>query len=230
MQSLTSVTNDQDLMFSSINLERTVNHYETIIDLGNKDSCNYWCLGLAYLLQERELDAQATWFIPFAEASELETIVFTDELSDLLDRVASQEFANHNFEHSWLISQYLREIDATHVNNLIRSIALTIKLDLFDPECLGEWQGVSILANNSNCEVDREILEIAVRLLLGFPAKLTCEFIRQCLFSFTINRSPLIELIGNDLLILSHRFGSRDRKSTRLNSSHRNTSRMPSSA
>jgi predicted O-linked N-acetylglucosamine transferase (SPINDLY family) len=207
MQSLTSITNDRDLIFSSINLEQTVNDYETIIDLGNKDSYNYWFLGLAYLLQQRELDAQATWFIPFAEASEQEAIVFASELSDLLNRVASQKFTNYNLEHSWLISQYLREIDETHIDNLLRSIVLTIKLDLFDPRFLDEWQGVAILSDNSNLKVNRELLELAVGSLLEFPNELTCEFIRQCLFGFPESRSHLIKLIGDTLLILSHRFG-----------------------
>ena len=82
MQALNSLTitttspteNDR---FSSENLDRIVNYYETIISEGNEDSYNYWYLGLAYLLQQREIDAQATWFIPFDEASELTSLALT---------------------------------------------------------------------------------------------------------------------------------------------------------
>jgi predicted O-linked N-acetylglucosamine transferase (SPINDLY family) len=195
-------------MFSSVYLEQTVNYYEQIISQGDEHSHNYWYLGLAYLLQQRELDAQATWFIPFAEVSELETADLTNELSSILDRVASQKLAEDNFDDSWLISQYLREVDPTHINNLLRSIFLAIKLDLFIPEVLEEWQAVEVLSTHTEIEVDRELLFQVVESLLSFPSAFTSEFIHQCLLRFPTDRSRLIELIGNISLSLSHRSGA----------------------
>jgi predicted O-linked N-acetylglucosamine transferase (SPINDLY family) len=195
-------------MFSSIYLEQTVNYYEQIIFQGDAHSDNYWYLGLAYLLQQREIDAQATWFIPFAEVPETDTTDLTIELSNVLDRVASQKLAEDRVDDSWLISQYLREIDVTHINNLLRSILLEIKLDLFIPEFLEEWQTVEVLSNHSEIEVDRILLFQVVELLLNFPSELTYKFINQCLLSFPKDRSRLIELIGNISLKLSHRSGA----------------------
>jgi predicted O-linked N-acetylglucosamine transferase (SPINDLY family) len=199
-----------DIQFSTLNLPQLIDDYERMISEGDLSSYNYWYLGLAYLVQERELDAQSTWFIPFTEASELESAVLTSELSDVLDRVASQEFTNHNYDGSWLISQYLREVDATHLTNLLRSILLAIKLDLFTPEDLVNWRAIEVLSTDSNLELelDRELLGQVVGLLLNFPAEDTYDFICQCLLNFELDRSYLIELIANTLLSLSHRLGA----------------------
>jgi hypothetical protein len=104
MQTLNSLTTvNLDRQFDSTNLERTVSYYEAVIDRGDENSHNYWNLGLAYLLQEREIDAQATWFIPFDRASEAETSALTDELATILDRVICQKILTAEFNDAWLI-------------------------------------------------------------------------------------------------------------------------------
>ena len=123
---------------TSPNLEEVAAHYETLINEGNHSSYNYWYLGLAYLLQDREIDAQATWFIPFEEASELESELLTSELSALLDRSASEEFYAGNLDNARSICQCLQSIDPFCVNNLLRSILLEIKFESFTPDLLLE--------------------------------------------------------------------------------------------
>ena len=117
LNKLPSVNPEQQ--FDSSCLIQTINYYETIIDRGDERTDNYWNLGLAYLLSERELDAQATWFIPFELASELETEALTTNLVTILDRVASQKFSDNSFEDAWSICQYLRELDPINFSNLL---------------------------------------------------------------------------------------------------------------
>ena len=107
-------TIDQERQFDSICLTQTIDYYETIIDRGDEHADHYWNLGLAYLLTERELDAQATWFIPFDLASEVETEALTTKLVTILDQVASQKFLDRSLEEAWSICQYLRQLDAIH--------------------------------------------------------------------------------------------------------------------
>ena len=210
MQSLKSMDNSSDLnlMFSSNYLEQTVDFYELAIAAGDENSHNYWYLGLAYLLTEREIDAQSTWFIPFDDVSELETVALTDDLAGILDRVASQKLIESKLDESLLICQYLREIDPTHINNLLRSILLEIELDLFMPEVLVEWEGVELLSTHPNLSIDRAILFRVVEALISFPSPLTSEFICQCLSSFPQDQSTLIELICQTSLSMSHRSGA----------------------
>ncbi len=212
MQALNSLTitttspteNDR---FSSENLDRIVNYYETIISEGNEDSYNYWYLGLAYLLQQREIDAQATWFIPFDEASELTSLALTSELSDLLDRSAAQELTIDNLDNAWLISQYLREIDPVHINNLFRSILVSTKLEQFTPDILLEWEVTEILLN-SDIEVDIYLLGDLLQSLLTFPSESTFDFIKVCLFKYSIHSNILIDWVVKELVKESHRMGA----------------------
>jgi predicted O-linked N-acetylglucosamine transferase (SPINDLY family) len=208
MQTITSLVHNSDLIFRSIDLEQTIDRYETIIDRGDDSSYNYWYLGLAYLLQQQEIAAQATWFIPFEEASDPEVAALTGELIGVLDRFASQELIANNLDNAWLISQHLREIDSTHIDNLLRSIFLSIQLDLFSPELLVEWQGVEILSVDRDFEVDRQTLDLAIESLLSFPDESTLIFIHQCLLSFATDRSHLIELFSSNIMSLAHRFSA----------------------
>jgi predicted O-linked N-acetylglucosamine transferase (SPINDLY family) len=207
---------DENLMFLPPNLEQTINYYEAIVSQGDEyNSYNYWYLGLAYLLHQQEIDAQATWFIPFEEASELDIVTLTNQLSSVLDRIADRELIALNLDNSWLISQYLREVDSLHFNNLLRSIVLTIELDLFDPELLIEWQGLDILSTYAT-EVNpiasiqdrQQLLDRSIELLLNFPSQSTYDFICKYLSSFPIIRTHSIEIIGNNLLRLGHRSGA----------------------
>ncbi|MFM2304599.1 MAG: hypothetical protein RLZZ135_2011 [Cyanobacteriota bacterium] len=199
---------DLDRQFDASHLAQTIKYYETIIDRGDERSENYWNLGLAYLLGQQELDAQATWFIPLDRAVELEADALTIELVIILDRVAVQKLVEDNFDDSWLISQYLREIDPTHINNLLRSIFLEIKLNLFSPKILVEWQAVEIFSGETELKDNqRELLDLVIESLLAFPSAFTHDFICQCLFSFPQSQSHLIELISTILLKSSHRSG-----------------------
>ena len=196
---------DPEQHFNSSHLEQTVKYYETIIARGDERSENYWNLGLAYLLRQQELDAQATWFIPFDRSSELEAEALSNELVTILDRVACQKFVVSEWENAWLISQHLREVDARHIHNLLRSILLAIKLDQFTPEILTEWEAVEILLSfASEPEVNLDLFSEVISSLLAFPSKFVSEFIQQCLWSFSSHQAYSIEIICKDVLRSLH--------------------------
>jgi predicted O-linked N-acetylglucosamine transferase (SPINDLY family) len=54
----------------------------------------------------------------------------------------------------------------------------------------------------------RDLLDRSIELLLNFSDELIHQFIHQCLLSFLTVRAHTIELIGNNLLKLSHRLGA----------------------
>jgi predicted O-linked N-acetylglucosamine transferase (SPINDLY family) len=207
MQALQLTPIDPAQKFESAYLEQTVSYYEAIIDRGEESSQNYWDLGLAYLLQKREVDAQATWFIPFARASEIEIESLTDDLSNTLDRVASQKMAAYNLDDAWSIGQYLREANPAHTNNLLRSILIEIKFGRFKPEVLIELKATEILVNATNINVDRELLINLLESMLSFPSDSVYIFIRQCLSIFKDDCLDIISAIINTSLSLAHRLG-----------------------
>jgi predicted O-linked N-acetylglucosamine transferase (SPINDLY family) len=209
METLNPLTSiDCDRQFDSIYLAQTVDRYETIIDRGDEQDCNYFYLGLAYLLQQREIEAQATWFVPFDRDSEIEPDVLIYELVTILDRIANQKLSNHELDDAWLIGQHLREVDAMHVNNLFRSILLEIKLGQFTPELLAEWQAAEILLTVTDLSVDRGILAQVLRLLLNFPDSSIAQFIHQCLLIFPSSRVYSIETIARSIRSLAHQLGA----------------------
>ena len=190
--------------FHSSCLIQTINYYETIIDRGDERADNYWNLGIAYLLTERELDAQATWFIPFELASELETEALTTNFVTILDRVAGQKFSDSSFEDAWSICQYLRELDAINLSNLLRSILLEIKLEQFTPNILKDWQAVEILASAGETTIDLQLLAEVIKSLLAFPSSFVFNFIQQYLLSFPSHQIQFIEIISDDVLKTHH--------------------------
>ncbi|WP_309740357.1 O-linked N-acetylglucosamine transferase, SPINDLY family protein [Chamaesiphon sp. OTE_20_metabat_361] len=240
-----------DRQFDPDRLDQTIEYYETIIDRGDEAHLNYWYLGIAYLLQEREIDAQATWFIPFERVSEKSRIspltpnsggtgiesppelgdlggvwvvdltfqtpfendsvdveALTHDLASTLDRIATEKLTLNCLDNAWLISQYLREVDAAHLNNLFRSILLEIKLERFDPETLPDLDAATILGDAENREFDRQLLANLLTAILYYPSTEVCEFIEQCLIYLPKCQDESIAIVVDAVLALEHKFGS----------------------
>ncbi len=197
-----------DRQFDTDILEQTIEYYEMIIDRGDESNLNYWYLGIAYLLQEREVDAQATWFIPFeSDSADIEAL--THDLAGTLDRIATEKLAQDCLDDVWPICQYLREIDAAHVNNLLRSILLEIKLERFIPETLSDLDAVAVLENAADRDVDRQLLANLLASILYYPSIEVREFIWQCLVYLTEYQTESIATVIDAVLALEHQFGSK---------------------
>jgi predicted O-linked N-acetylglucosamine transferase (SPINDLY family) len=206
MQTLISLPQpDEDLLFSSINLERTVHHYETLIVQGDEQSDNYWYLGLAYLLQQQEVSAQATWFIPFEAASELEAIALTDQLSGILYRVASQEFAANNLDNAWLIRQHFWSLFPEQIENVLNLAILAEKLDLLTADLAIEWQIDELLNTVSIGEIEDCLLEQTIfAFLQKVQNDLGLKVIKSCLLLLGDGRNQLITKLAITTFDLSY--------------------------
>jgi predicted O-linked N-acetylglucosamine transferase (SPINDLY family) len=191
-----------DRPFDRDSLERTIEYYEAIIDRGDESSHNYWHLGLAYLLQQREVDAQATWFVPFESADDMAAETLNNELCTFLDRVASEKLSENCLDDAWLICQYLREVNFAHVNNLLRSVLLEIKTERFTPELLTELQAEEVLANSVEPNIDRSILISLLDAILSFSSPLVSQLVRQCLSLRSDCQDDAIATIVNTVLRL----------------------------
>ncbi len=200
---------DLDILESiATKLDQIIDRYETLIAQGDENNYNYWYLGLAYLLQEREIEAQGTWFMPFDGANELESIALNSELSNVLDRAATEEFDANNFDNSWLISQYLRELDPIHLNNLCRSILIEIQLERFTPDVLIEWEATELVSNVEDIQLDRNLLDRLLVSLILFPSSATADFIQACLLTHLTTATDSIDNLGTEIMNLAHRIGA----------------------
>ncbi len=208
MQTINSIDFDATRQFDCAYLERTIAYYEAIVTAGYNSSQNYWNLGIAYLLQQREIDAQATWYIPLELASELETEILTNELVTTLDRVATQKINDDLLDDAWLISQYLRELNSTHLSNLLRLLLLEIKFERFSSETLVDWSVIEVIANTNERSIDCQLLQQILESLLYFPSLATTATIRQCLASFLDCQTIAIDCIAKAARVLAHQQGT----------------------
>jgi predicted O-linked N-acetylglucosamine transferase (SPINDLY family) len=182
LKNRSDISIDRDLIFSSIDSSQTIDYYETIIEQGDKQSHNYWYLGLAYLFNEQEIEAQATWFIPFDEASESEMASLITELSNVLDRVAIQEFDESNFNNAWLIRQHLWSFFPEQIENVLWLSILAEKLDLLTADLSIEWQIEELLKTALTGKIEAILLEQTIfAFLRKVQNDLGLRVIKSCL-------------------------------------------------
>lgn len=157
-----------------------INFYEQAVETEPEITSHYWYLGLAYLLQQQEETAQATWALAMSQGSAEEIEQWTEELSQILDCEARRQANLNNTQTAWLIRQYLREINPTQIDNLLHLLLLSLTLD-FTPELLQEWQVVELLEQSSPGEINPDLLLQVVIQLIEFPLKETVAFVAASL-------------------------------------------------
>jgi predicted O-linked N-acetylglucosamine transferase (SPINDLY family) len=172
--------------------------YEAAIAVDETIVSNYWYLGLSYLLAGREEDAQATWFMPLADADETDIDIYTDELVSILAQEAIVRAENLDLETAWLIRQHLWLLQPNSIENILALIVISHDLDLLTVDLLIEWQINELMNSESIVIIDDSLVEKAIfALSQKLRSELNLEIIRSCLI---INPSlqPFVvpELIG----------------------------------
>lgn len=155
--------------------------YETVIATEPDIISHYWYLGLAYLLQGHEEEAQATWMLAISEVESDESEQWAAELVSILDSEAQRQVAIDQFKTSWLIRHHIREIAPNLLNNLLRLIQISIDLDEFTPENLNEWQAISSIEQAAPEKIDLVLLIDVLKKLIEFPTPESLAFAQACL-------------------------------------------------
>ncbi|MFM6436734.1 MAG: O-linked N-acetylglucosamine transferase, SPINDLY family protein [Microcystis panniformis] len=164
--------------------------YEELIERETTEISYYWYLGLSYLLQAKEEEAQATWLFVFTQGDEQETESWMLELSNILATEANRQLELENLEISWLIRKHLQEINPSYLDNLLHLTLVEIKLNRFDPQQLQEWQILELITQGS---VNSQLLEQVVIALIPYTHKYTIELVRLSL-----------PYLSNSLKLLDH--------------------------
>ncbi|PSB46753.1 O-linked N-acetylglucosamine transferase, SPINDLY family protein [Cyanosarcina cf. burmensis CCALA 770] len=168
---------------------------------------HYWHLGLAYLLQGEEEEAQVTWMSVMVDGAPEEVEEWTRELIQILDTEAYRQTDLNNLQVSWIIRYHIREIEPSFLNNILNLIQLSIALGNFTPEHLSEWQVVTILQQSSLEDVDSALLSQVIKKILYFPTPETLAFVEACLLYQNKNSEVFIQnllLIAIDIAHKSH--------------------------
>ncbi len=144
--------------------------YEELIEKETTEISHYWYLGLSYLLQAKEEQAQATWLFVFTQGDEQETDSWMLELSNILTTEANRQLELENLEISWLIRKHLQEINPSYLDNLLHLTLIEIKLNRFDSQQLQEWQILELITQGS---VNSQLLERVVIAVIPYAHEYT---------------------------------------------------------
>jgi predicted SAM-dependent methyltransferase len=164
--------------------------YEQVIETEPSDIKHYWHLGLAYLLQGREEEAQATWFSAMEQGTSEEVEQWTEELIQILDIEAQRQAALANLETSWLIRQHIREIAPTCTENLLHLIQLSIDLGSFTPEAFRKWQVIEILRQSPPNVMNSALLSQVLAITAELYLKLNLEHLETLKYLSSFYTNP----------------------------------------
>jgi len=186
--------------FFSENYYQAAKIYEEAIFQEPNVNSYYWHLGLIFLLQGQESEAQTTWLIGMADGEPEDIEKWTKELIEVLETEAERRRLQGTTEQdyciAWAIRQHIREINPEGVNNLLHLIGLSTLLKTYNGEILKELHILELL-NSEVVEVDKELLiQVLKNVLEGAPFDLlSLEFTETALVYIKDNTSILEQLL-----------------------------------
>jgi len=160
---------------------RGVNFYEQAIEAEPDVMSHYWHLGLAYLLEGQEEEAETTWLLAMSQGSSGDVELWTGELVKILDEEAQRQAELNNTQTAWLIRQHLREIAPHEITNLLHLLLLSLTLESFTPELLSNWRVAELLEQSSVEATNADLLLQVFKQLIEFPTEETLSFAEACL-------------------------------------------------
>lgn len=158
------------------NYSAVANYYEEALETEPENYEYYWHLGLAYLLQEQEENAQSTWLFAMTQGIEKEADELIQGLVDILSTEAQRQQSLKDDRKSWLIRGHLREIAPNLINNLLELIRLEIILNIFTPEKINDWQVVELLQQSQKNSVNTDLLLQVLKQVLELSVPETVAF------------------------------------------------------
>jgi predicted O-linked N-acetylglucosamine transferase (SPINDLY family) len=186
---------DVQALLLADNYQAIANFYEGLINADPEQVNYYYYLGLAYLLEGREEEAQTTW---------LSVLLFQEdpqELINILEGEAQRQLERGEWLLSWLIRSHLREIVPEYLDNLLALIPLDIKLEKFSPKKLYEWQVIPLIEGSET--VNNSRLFSALTEVIEFAYQQSVDFVRVS-FPRIVNKQELAQVLEGVAMRMAH--------------------------
>ncbi len=152
---------------------------------------DYFHLGLSYLLEGREEDAQATWFLGLSQVDDSGLIL----LAEILNEEARRQTSLSQLEMGWLIRSYIREIYPEDINNILSLWKLEIELNTFNSDKLAEVE--EIFLTRAEEEIDQEILQAFLTVLFSLNDAIIVDIVKLILNKYTDD--IFIKIVANNI-------------------------------
>ena len=146
--------------------QQAANIYEQAIETEPENISNYWHLGLVYLLQGQETEAQMTWFMVMSQGTPEEVEKWTEELVEIVTQEALRQAENEP-QTAWLLRQHVREIQPDNLDNLLNLVNLALSLDLWEGGQQNLAHIVSLINSNPKQKINTSLLLAVLQKLLG---------------------------------------------------------------
>ena len=169
--------------------------YESLLEEESKILENYWYLGLAYLLQGQEDEAQLTWFIALNQGSEEEIEQKSQSLIGILDDEAKLQEQEHNYQLAWLIRGHIRELAPESLANFIQFICLDIIVNKLDIDAFQAFHLVELLNINEPESLPIELINKSLITILPLSCSDSLAFAKFCLKHPSQNQSILLVIV-----------------------------------
>ncbi|MEQ8464783.1 O-linked N-acetylglucosamine transferase, SPINDLY family protein [Coleofasciculus sp. E1-EBD-02] len=156
---------------------------------------NYWYLGLTFLLQGQEIEAQTTWMLGMGEGETEQIDQWTAELVQVLQAQAEQRQVVKDYQMAWVIRQHIREISPADINNLLHLIALSIQLETFTVDELTDLGILELLQSEQSVDIDPDLLlQVLASVLDDAPLAPSSFELAKASLSYIRNAEALIDL------------------------------------
>ncbi|MBD1842988.1 O-linked N-acetylglucosamine transferase, SPINDLY family protein [Cyanobacteria bacterium FACHB-63] len=150
--------------------DRATALYEQAIEAEPSEYSHYWYLGLLFLLQGQEEEAQTTWLFALSEIDSDQIAAAVAELSQILQTEAERRSAKQQQATAWAIRQHLRELCPGNIDNLLWIVLLSIGLNLLTDSFLEEI-GLTQQLSEPEAEFSpKHLLHVFDKLLKAAPA------------------------------------------------------------
>ena len=164
--------------------DKLAEYYELVLEEDPEALENYWKLGLAYLLQGKEEQAQLTWFIALNQQQDEQFDQQTQILTKILNDEAIRQEQENNIQLAWLIRGHIRELVPHNFDNFIQLVCLDIKINESDIDKFEVWNLPETLdLFQQSAPFDVELLIKALRIILCLPCPHSLFFAKFCLNS-----------------------------------------------
>lgn len=201
-----SLQNRQELIhqyFIDVNYDDALALCEDLISLEPAIKSNYWYLGLAFLLQDKETEAQMTWAIGFSDIAPQDEQHYVMELASILnseaDRLANLPQAQESWQKAWIIRRHLHEIVPESLLNLLRISQLALTLDYFTEDDQSFSDLIQLLRSNqkslesNDADILLELLQQILDLYPYYPS--APDFVSICIDRLPQQNVKIFEIL-----------------------------------
>jgi predicted O-linked N-acetylglucosamine transferase (SPINDLY family) len=141
--------------------------YEQAISDSPKVCSYYWRLGLLQFLQNQQVDAETTWFLPMLEQDETVIELMRAELAEVLLTEIDRQVDLEHFSTALSLCTYAQELTPENVNSLLKIIQLKIKLQSFDREDGTFSKLIELLNSKYPLDFDSNLMVAVIQSLLN---------------------------------------------------------------